>query len=225
MVWVVIVGCAAADARPAVEPIQPLPAPSTSIRAAPVRVKATPLPPIMELRDTRPRPTRRAFAALENERQRLEQYLAGAAQPAPATVHDRLAEAYVQLRKLGVEGASRAAILQYETVLREAPAYEDTDAVLYYLGIEDEAIRDNAGAERRYAELVQRHPDSVYVPLAEFAIGELELARGTSEPAAYRSALAAYLAVLEYPDSRIVPAARSRLLEVNEKLAAASQKE
>lgn len=171
-------------------------------------------PAIMALRDTRPWPSRKALAVIENDRRQLADYVASLGNAAPATVHDKLAEDYVKLRKLGIAGASGAAIEQYETILRDAPGYEDTDAVLYYLGLEYETGGNQREAARRYHELMRRSPQSVYVPLAQFSLGELELDRAGEAPSAYRAALAAYLSVVEYSDAKIAAAARERIVEV-----------
>jgi tetratricopeptide (TPR) repeat protein len=145
----------------------------------------------------------------------LENYLAGLPPTSPerARVHDRLAEAYVKLRKVGQTEMSARAIAHYDAILQESPNYSDLDAVLYYDALEHEIIGEDTKAALGYREAIERTPYSVYVPFAYFALGELANANGD-----VRAALDAYGSVLEYVDSRLAPNASERMTEIYERM-------
>ena len=125
--------------------------------------------------------------------------------PDGPTLVRRLAEDYVELRKLGTASASQDAIARYEEVGKLSPAYPKMDEVLYYLGIEYEISGDLQKARKAYFELVSQHPSSGLVPFAYFAFGELFLREAKSDPTKLTLTEQAYAQALKTAKPDLLP--------------------
>ena len=169
-----------------------------------------------DARDPRRQPTR-SVPLLTTEVQALEQLLTATPTTSPdrGALQRRLAENYVDLRKLGVSDASRKAIEHYAALLREVPTYPQSDEVLYYEALEYELGGDLMNARRTYFDLVNRSPSSRFIPYAYFAFGEMFFEEGRSDASKYDIALQAYLKAAQFT-SPIVPEADYKIVLVYE---------
>ncbi len=131
-----------------------------------------------------------------------------------ARLHDRLAESYVHLRKLGAADASARAIEHYDAIIHESPWYPNLDAVLYYDAIEHEVIGDQAAARRAYNALLSQLPSSVYAALAHCALADLLIGEAAGDRTKYQLAIDEYAEALTYAESPIAPDAAARLIEL-----------
>jgi tetratricopeptide (TPR) repeat protein len=151
----------------------------------------------------------RQRALVQTEVQGLEQLFAQVAQTAPdrPTIARRLAEDYVELETASIqEGsasaatAARAKAIHFYSVIRtEYPSYPQFDEVLYYLAYEYEQASDMQNARKTYFELVQKRPDSKYIPNAYLAFGEMFYQDATNDPSKLDLAAQAYKEVIKYP--------------------------
>jgi tetratricopeptide (TPR) repeat protein len=96
-------------------------------------------------------------------------------------------------------GARAAAMKYYDSIIRDYPSYPQIDEVFYYLAYEYEQADDLPHARMAYHDLIQRRPDSKYVPNAYLAFGEQFFAEVGRDPSKLELAKAAYAKVLEYP--------------------------
>jgi tetratricopeptide (TPR) repeat protein len=172
----------------------PAPAPSEPVDPArdPRRAVATP----------------RRAALLEAETSALDQLLAATSPSAPdrPTLLRRIAESEVELTRARErertgepEGARRRAIDAYETLLRDYPSYAASDEARYFLALEHERSGDLSKARRAYYELIQRSPQSRYVPYAYFAFGEMFRREAEGDPSRVDLARQAYREAAKYP--------------------------
>jgi TolA-binding protein len=209
----VLLGCHASGSPvtvAAAPPEQPVPEPAVALREA---------PPTFAWRDPRKSTAHpRARAIVVTELQGLERLLAGS----PKTVPDRpllvrrLAEDYAELARSAERDPSPLAArtlsvahansIKYYAELEGIESYPLQDEVLYFEALEREALGDGPGARRAYYALIQRAPDSKYVPQAYFAFGELYFAQGQEE-----AALRAYGEVVKHPGSAVTPDAWRRI--------------
>lgn len=125
--------------------------------------------------------------------------------PDGPTLVRRLAEDYVELRKLGTASASQDAITRYEEVGKLSPAYPKMDEVRYYLGIEYEVSGDLTKARKAYFDLISQNPTSSFVPFAYFAFGELFLREAKADPTKLSLAEQAYAQTLKTAKPDLLP--------------------
>jgi len=213
---VLLAGCAD-------EPVVLPPEHATIVLTPPPVTKGPPattatLPPIVDpatlspnglavaARDSR-RGGTRSVAILTNEISALEGLRKATllSSPDAQAVVRRLAEDYVELRKLGTASASQDAIARYEEITKLYPANRMMDEVRYYLGIECEVSGDLAKARKAYFELVSQHPSSSLVPFAYFAFGELFLREAKSDPTKLTLAEQAYAQALKTAKPDLLP--------------------
>ncbi len=87
----------------------------------------------------------------------------------------------------------------YNLIKTEYPNYSKLDEVLYYLAYEYEQSNDNANARKVYLELINKRPDSKYIPNAYLAFGELFFNEAQGDPSKWALAEQAYIKVIEFP--------------------------
>jgi TolA-binding protein len=95
--------------------------------------------------------------------------------------------------------ARTRAINYYNLVKNEYPNYPQLDEVLYYLAYEHEQGNDYANARKVYYELIQKRPDSKYIPNAYLAFGELFFNEAQGDPSKWDLSRDAYVEVIKYP--------------------------
>lgn len=220
MRWLValcIVSCAPEHATTSVE-ITPLPtvsATATAAVAAPVATGTSMQGGAVDARDPR-RIMARSPALVQTELRALEQLLTAtsASSPDRPALLRRLAEDYVEERKAGVAGASVKAIHHYDALAKTYPTYPQIDEVRYFLGLEYELSGDLSNARRTFYSLIRDTPNSKYVPYAYFAFGEMFFQETKGDPTKFQLAEQAYMEVLKFSASPIVPEAMARLSEV-----------
>lgn len=99
-----------------------------------------------------------------------------------------------------MEAAARAkAIGYYRRMASWYSKYSKIDEVLYYLAYEYEQGGDMKSARDTYKALVDKAPNSEYVPAAYLAFGELFFQEATADPGKWAFAESFYKKVLEYP--------------------------
>ncbi len=100
----------------------------------------------------------------------------------------------------GIMIAARKRAEQYYTLIKdEYPTYPQLDEVLYYLAYEYEQANEAQNARKAYFELIQKKPDSKYVPNAYLAFGELFFNDAQGDPSKWALADEAYRKVIGYP--------------------------
>jgi hypothetical protein len=87
----------------------------------------------------------------------------------------------------------------YKVIKTEYPNYPQLDEVLYYLAYEYEQANENEPARKAYYELIQKRPDSKYIPNAYLAFGELFFNEAQGDPSKWELARDAYVKVIGYP--------------------------
>jgi len=113
----------------------------------------------------------------------------------------------VALRDPGKEAELRAAVGRarsaaekyYRLIVDEYPSYAELDKVLYYLAYEYEQAKDSPNARKSYYELIQKRPDSKYIPNAYLAFGEMFFEEAGADPSKWDLARLAYAKVIAYP--------------------------
>ncbi|MBK6694174.1 MAG: tetratricopeptide repeat protein [Myxococcales bacterium] len=90
----------------------------------------------------------------------------------------------------------------YSVIKNEYPNYRALDKVLYYLAYEYEQQNDNANARKVYLELINKRPDSKYIPNAYLAFGELFFNEAQGDPSKWDLAQQAYTEVLKFPPEK-----------------------
>ncbi len=99
-----------------------------------------------------------------------------------------------------VANAARLKAEQYYGLIKnEYPNYPQLDEVLYYLAYEYEQAQDFTTARKVYYELIQKRPDSKYIPNAYLAFGELFFNEAQGDPSKWDTAAKAYVEVIKYP--------------------------
>lgn len=119
----------------------------------------------------------------------------------------RIAEDYVELEYAALldglsdaaADARREAIATYTKLASDYPSAALRDEVLYYLAYEEELSGDLMSARKHYYELIQKYPQSKYLPNAYLAFGEMFYAEATGDPSKLDLAEASYKEVLKYP--------------------------
>lgn len=99
-----------------------------------------------------------------------------------------------------IEKAARVNAIKYYTLMKNAyPNYSKLDEVLYYLAYEYEQAKDLQNARKIYFELIQKAPNSPYIPNAYLAFGELFFQEAQGDPNAWALAEQSYKEVVKYP--------------------------
>src|SRR5215510_12894010 len=107
------------------------------------------------------------------------------------TVQKQGAEIMVRARKKAID---------YYTLLKNGYSnYSQMDEVLYYLAYEYEQGQDYGNARKVYYELIQKAPQSKYIPNAYLAFGELFFNEAQGDPSKWDLAAGAYSEVIKYP--------------------------
>lgn len=101
-----------------------------------------------------------------------------------------------------LNGARTKAQLYYGIIKNEYPNYRALDEVLYYLAYEYEQANDNANARKVYLELINKRPDSKYIPNAYLAFGELFFNEAQGDPSKWELAQQAYTEVIKFPPEK-----------------------
>lgn len=149
-------------------------------RAEPVVPKAVPVSTNAPVPAPQPQPTPAAAPAEEPASP-----AAGAMEattPDAAAVPDPIA-VLDGLRKLA-SGRQWEALSERATAfLQEYPDSDARDEVLYRLGEARRGLKDDAGAEARFREVIDAHAKSPWAPFARIRVGEILLQRGDAEKA------------------------------------------
>lgn len=95
--------------------------------------------------------------------------------------------------------ARKSAIRYYTRMKNDFPSYSKLDEVLYYLAYEYEQGGDAQKARVTYLELIQKRPDSQYIPNAYLAFGELFYQEASADPSMWPLAEGSYKEVLKHP--------------------------
>ncbi len=95
--------------------------------------------------------------------------------------------------------ARKKAITYYTWVKDNVPQYPKLDEVLYYLAFEYELDGNIDKARSIYWELIQKSPQSSYIPNAYLAFGELFFQEAQANPDVWATAGEAYREVKKYP--------------------------
>ncbi len=98
-----------------------------------------------------------------------------------------------------MKGARTKAIANYTIIKNDYESYAQLDEVLYYLAYEYEQAVDYPNARKVYYELIQKRPNSKYIPNAYLAFGELFFNEAQGDPSKWDLAEKAYQKVIEYP--------------------------
>src|SRR5262249_16326669 len=99
-----------------------------------------------------------------------------------------------------IMAAARKKAIDYYTLLKNGyPNYSQMDEVLYYLAYEYEQGQDYANPRKAYYELIQKAPQSKYIPNAYLAFGELFFNEAQGDPSKWDLAAASYAEVVKYP--------------------------
>jgi len=96
--------------------------------------------------------------------------------------------------------AARGKAIQYYSLIKnEYPNYAQLDEVLYYLAYEYEQASDYKTARSVYYELINKSPNSKYIPNAYLAFGELFFNEAQGDPSKWDLSAKAYIEVIKYP--------------------------
>jgi len=90
------------------------------------------------------------------------------------------------------------AITYYTRMKKDYPDYSKIDEILYYLAYEYEQAKDLDHARSVYLELIEKAPNSPYVPNAYLAFGELFFVEAMGDPSKWALAESAYKEVTKY---------------------------
>jgi len=90
------------------------------------------------------------------------------------------------------------AIKYYTRMKKDYPDYSKIDEILYYLAYEYEQAKDLERARNVYLELIEKAPNSPYVPNAYLAFGELFFVEAMGDPSKWALAESAYKEVIKY---------------------------
>lgn len=117
---------------------------------------------------------------------------------APASEKSKARSTAGQAKKIAE--ASRQNAIKYYTMMKDQyPNYSKLDEVLYYLAYEYEQAKDLNNARKVYFELIEKAPQSPYIPNAYLAFGELYFQEAQGDPSKFDLAAAAYKEVIKYP--------------------------
>jgi len=90
------------------------------------------------------------------------------------------------------------AIKYYTRMKKDYPTYSKIDEILYYLAYEYEQNKDLDHARAVYLELIEKAPNSPYIPNAYLAFGELFFVEAMGDPSKWELAAQAYKEVIKY---------------------------
>lgn len=109
--------------------------------------------------------------------------------------------------------ARENAIRYYVRMKEDYPNYSKIDEVLYYLAFEYEQKQDLENARQVYLELIEKAPQSSYIPNAYLAFGELFFADAMGDPSKWALAAQAYKEVVKYkpPQNKVYGYAQYKL--------------
>jgi len=116
----------------------------------------------------------------------------------PASEKAKQRSAAGQAKKIA-EASRQNAIKYYAMMKDQYPNYSKLDEVLYYLAYEYEQAKDLQNARKVYYELIEKAPQSPYIPNAYLAFGELFFQEAQGDPSKFDLAAAAYKEVIKYP--------------------------
>lgn len=116
-----------------------------------------------------------------------------------------------------IVAARKKAIEYYSMIKDKFPNYGQLDEVLYYLAYEYEQANDLDNARKVYFELIQKAPQSKYIPNAYLAFGELFFNEAQGDPSKWELAQGAYAEVIKYPppNNKVFGYAHYKLAYVN----------
>lgn len=188
------------------------PAPSSVARTAPPAAQPASasapaaFEPLGPMRETRPGPFR-ARSLVSTELTGLQRLFASTPKNSPDRVQiaRRIAETAAELAvsasqdSAAASSARQTAINHYKLVKDEYPMYSRLDEVLYFLGLEYEISGDQVNARKTYFELIQKVPQSKYIPATYLAFGEMFLKESSADPSKLDLARQAYSEVIKYP--------------------------
>lgn len=98
--------------------------------------------------------------------------------------------------------ARKKVIDNYQLIINQYPNYSLLDEVLYYLAYEYEQANDLTNARRVYYDLINKKPNSKYIPNAYLAFGELFFNEAQGDPSKWPFAAQAYTEVIKFPRRR-----------------------
>jgi tetratricopeptide (TPR) repeat protein len=105
-----------------------------------------------------------------------------------------------QTQAAAIMVAARKKAIDYYAALKNGyPTYSQMEEVLYYLAYEYEQGQDYGNARKVYYELIQKAPQSKYIPNAYLAFGELFFNEAQGDPSKWDLAAGAYEQVTKYP--------------------------
>ncbi|MBX9767507.1 MAG: tetratricopeptide repeat protein, partial [Bdellovibrionales bacterium] len=96
--------------------------------------------------------------------------------------------------------AIEKAIATYEDIQKRFPDYRDVDLVLFNQGFALHSANRKKEAEKIYEKILERHPQSTWIPDTLLALGDLQF-----EKKDFKKAVAIYDRIRSYPDARVYP--------------------
>ena len=136
--------------------------------------------------------------AARDRRLHAEATLRVARKQGDSTAATRARGTIVKMTRLEAS-ARQGAIRHYARLRRSYPKYPKLDEVLYYLAFELEQGNEHDKARKVYFELIQKAPQSRYVPNAYLAFGELFFLEAQADASKWDLAEKAYAEVIKYP--------------------------
>jgi TolA-binding protein len=105
------------------------------------------------------------------------------------------------------------AIKYYTRMKKDYPTYSKIDEILYYLAYEYEQNKDLDHARAVYLELIEKSPNSPYIPNAYLAFGELFFVEAMGDPSKWELAAQAYKEVTKFkpPQNKVYGYAQYKL--------------
>jgi len=105
------------------------------------------------------------------------------------------------------------AIKYYNRMKKDYPTYSKIDEILYYLAYEYEQNKDLDHARAVYLELIEKAPNSPYIPNAYLAFGELFFVEAMGDPSKWELAAQAYKEVIKFkpPQNKVYGYAQYKL--------------
>lgn len=112
-----------------------------------------------------------------------------------------------------VDKSRENAIKYYVRMKKDYPTYSKIDEILYYLAYEYEQKKDLTNARQVYLELIEKAPESPYIPNAYLAFGELFFVEAMADPSKWALAEQAYKEVIKYkpPKNKVYGYAQYKL--------------
>lgn len=126
--------------------------------------------------------------------------------------YDRAKQEALKAKRIVVRARDNA-IKYYTRMKNDYPNYSKIDEILYYLAYEYEQKRDLDRARNVYLELIEKAPNSPYIPNAYLAFGELFFNEAMADPSKWALAEQAYREVIKYkpPKNKVFGYARYKL--------------